>query len=147
MTLLDVVATLYLMVQVYYVVVEGRYFVEVRLNGYSNPSGKCSHGEGCQTDTTGKFSCCDSSDTQTCSGDERCDSYFHYCLRPLGVVRFGCRGNERRATSQYNEDDESNIDFSLSTVLGLSNPQIFPGLGDAYEVSYTFFINYTSSYH
>ena len=71
----------------------------------------------------------------TCSGREHCDSYFVYCLRPLGEVRLGCLDNERRTTSQSNEDDKSNIDFSLSTVLGLSNPQNLSGLGDAYEVS------------
>ena len=93
-------------------VIEGRYFVQVRLNGYSNPTGKCGH------------------------GPERCDSYFHYCLKPLGDVEFTCCPGEFRIISQANEDDESNIDFSLSTVLGLSNPQNLSGLGDTYEVSY-----------
>ena len=79
--------------------------------------------------------CCDSLET-TCSDGDRCDSYFHYCLRPLGEVRLGCLANERRATSQSNMDDKSDIDFSLSTVLGLNNPQNLSGLGDAYEVSY-----------
>ena len=134
MTLLDVLATLCLMVQVYYVLVEGRYLMEVRLNGYTNPTGKCGYGEHCQTNTPGELSCCDSSDT-TCSGGERCDSYFVYCLRPLGEVGLGCYANETRAISRSNENDESNIDFSLSTVLGLSNPQNLSGLGDAYEVS------------
>ena len=115
--------------------VDGRYLVEVRLNGYSNPTGKCGHVEhGCQTDTPGEFYCCDSYET-TCSGGERCDSYFVCCLRPLGEVRLGCLDNERRATSQSNEDDKSNIDFSLNTVLGLSNPQNLSGLGDAFDVS------------
>ena len=117
-------------------VVEGRYFVQVRLNGYSNPTGKCGHGPDCQTGTPGVFHCCDGSDTTLCSGAERCDSYFHYCLKPLGDVEFTCRPGEFRIISQANEDDESNIDFSLSTVLGLSNPQNLSGLGDAYEVSY-----------
>ena len=109
--------------------------MEVRLNGYSNPTGKCGQGEGCQTETPGELSCCDSSNI-TCSGNECCDSYFHYCLRPLGEVGLGCYANETRAISESNQNDESNIDFSLSTVLGLSNPQFFSGLGDTYEVSY-----------
>ena len=116
--------------------VEGRYLVEERLNGYSNPTGKCGHVEhGCQTNTTGEFYCCDGFDT-TCSGNEWCDSFFVYCLRPLGEVGLGCYANETRAISRSNENDESNIDFSLSTVLGLSNPQSLSGLGDAYDVSY-----------
>ena len=118
-------------------VIEGRYLVEVRLNGYSNPTGKCGgYGPDCQTGTPGVLHCCDGSDTTLCSGYERCDSYFYYCLRPLGEDRSGCLDNETRAISQSNEDDKSNIDFSLSTVLGLSNPQSLSGLGDAYEVSH-----------
>ena len=70
-----------------------------------------------------------------CMGQERCDSYFLYCLRPFGTVVFGCLNNEIRAISAPNEDDGPGIDFSLSKVLDLSNPQNFPGLGDTYEVS------------
>ena len=114
-------------------VVEGYYLVQVRLNGYSNPTGKCGHGR-CQTNTPGEFYCCDSFDT-TCSGWERCDSYFVYCLRPLGNDnRLGCHDNETRAESSTNSDDNEPINFSHSKVLGLDNPQNFPGLGDAYKV-------------
>ena len=117
-------------------VVEGRYLVEVRLNGYSNPTGKCGHVEDdCQTDTPGEFYCCDSYQTE-CSGRERCDSYFHYCLRPLGEIRMGCLANETRADSSINRDDGP-IDFSHSRVLGLDNPQNFSGLEDAYKVRST----------
>ena len=127
------------------VLVEGRYLVEVRLNGYSNPTGKCGHGR-CQTNTPGEFYCCDGFATSTCSGWERCDSYFVYCLRPLGKTDLGCLANEHRAVSRSNQDDISNIDFSLSTVLGLSNPQNLSGLGDGYEVSYyTFVQTYTTT--
>ena len=67
-------------------------------------------------------------------------SYFVYCLRPLGTVELGCFENEGRlrAVSLFNVDDGPGIDFSLSRVLGLSNPQTFLGLGDAYEVSYLY---------
>jgi hypothetical protein len=115
--------------------VEGRYIVKVRLNGYTNPSGKCND-EICFTQN-GQQYCCDSYDTDICMGGDRCDSYFVYCLRPLGEVdRKGCFDNETRAKSLYNRDDGRNIDFSQSEVLGLSNPQNLSGLGDAYEVSY-----------
>ena len=121
------------------VLVEGRYVVEVRLNGYTNPSGKCNSGVCYTRNSNGQQTCCDGRDTNKCKGWERCDSYFIYCLRPFGTpsVVLGCPENERRAVSATNEDDGPGIDFSQSRVLGLSNPQNFPGLGDAYEVSYT----------
>ena len=116
--------------------VKGRYLVEMRVNGYSNPTGKCGHVEdGCQTDTPGEFYCCDSFQT-TCSDGARCDSYFIYCLRPLGEVRLGCLNNERRAESSFNRNDGP-IDFSHNKVLGLDNPQNFSGLGDVYKVRST----------
>ena len=124
--------------------VEGRYVVEVRLNGYTNPSGKC-NGDNCFTDNRQHQFCCDSHDTDTCTGSERCDSYFVYCLRPLGTVDMGCPNNEMRAKSLSNEDDGPGIDFSQSKVLGLSNPQNFPGLGDAYEVSSNSFYSFPST--
>ena len=121
------------------VLVEGRYIVEVRLNGYTNPTGKCnSNNDSCFT-RNGRQTCCDSDNTNECMGQERCDSYFVYCLRPLGTVDImGCPNNEMSTVSLSNEDDGSGIDFSLSRVLGLRNPQIFPGLGNAYEVSYLY---------
>ena len=113
--------------------VEGRYIVEVRLNGYANPSGKCNSND-CHTESG--QTCCDSDDTGKCMGRERCDSYFVYCLRPLGEVDLGCFENQTRAVSEYNEDDKmTNIDFSQSRVLGLSNPQNLSGLGDGYKVT------------
>ena len=115
------------------VLVEGHYFVEVRLNGYTNPSGKC-NSKDCFPDAH-QQTCCDSDDTDKCTNRERCDSYFVYCLRPLGTVGLGCFDDEATAVSHANKDD-GHIDFSQSEVLGLSNPQNFPGLGNAYEVSY-----------
>ena len=124
---------LYMIITQVCVVVEGRYLVEVRLNGYSNPTGKCGHVKHrCQTNTPGEFYCCDSYDT-TCSGNERCDSFFFYCLRPLGEDRLGCLDNETRAESSSNENDRP-INFSRSRVLGLDNPQKFSGLRNAYKV-------------
>jgi hypothetical protein len=118
------------------VLVEGRYFVEVRLNGYTNPSGKCNN---CFNTQNRKQFCCDNGDnTNECTTSERCDSYFIYCLRPLGTVEVGCFDNKTIAVSRSNEDDGSDVDFSQSRVLGLSNPQSFSGLGDAYDVSYSY---------
>ena len=113
--------------------VEGRYIVEVRLNGYTNPSGKC-NSKDCFPDAH-QQTCCDSDDTDMCMGWERCDSYFEYCLIPLGTVDLGCFDDDATAKSLTNRDD-GYVDFSQSKVLGLSNPQNFSGLRDAYEVSY-----------
>ena len=111
------------------VLVEGRYLVEVRLNGYTNPTGRC---QGYQTP------CCDGFAT-VCSGSNLCDSYFTYCLRPFGDIReppVGCTrsSNEYRNISFINTDDRP-LDFSQSTVLGLNNPQVLSGLEGPYEVS------------
>ena len=119
------------------VLVEGRYIVEVRLNGYTNPSGKC-NSDDCFTWNGRHRTCCDSHNTNMCTGWERCDSYFIYCLIPLGEVNnnyLGCFDDDVKTVSHSNRDD-GYIDFSLSRVLGLSNPQNFSGLRDAYEVSY-----------
>ena len=120
--------------------IEGRYIVEVRLNGYTNPSGKCnSDNDGCFT-RNGRQTCCDSDDTNTCTGRERCDSYFVYCLIPLRLGEvdnyiLGCFDDDVKTVSRSNRND-GYVDFSQSKVLGLSNPQNFSGLRDAYEVSY-----------
>ena len=116
--------------------VEGRYIVQVRLNGYTNPSGKC-NGDNCFPGMNQQI-CCDGGGTDKCMGRERCDSFFVYCLRPLGTVDMGCPNNETRAVSFFNVNDGPSVDFSLSRVLGLSNPQNFPGLGNAYQVSYLY---------
>ncbi len=106
--------------------VEGRYIVKVRLNGYSNPTG-----------FTHDRHCCDNiTNTNECTTWERCDSFFVICLRPLGTVnQTGCFGDSGRVQSGFNKDDGPDVDFSQSKVLGLSNPLGFSGLEDAYEVS------------
>ena len=126
MRLLIVLATVCLAVQVC-VQVEGRYLVEVRLDGYTNPTGGC---QDCR--------CCDGK-SFVCTGSNLCDSYFIYCLRPFGDDRqppVGCSrsSNEYRNTSSINTDD-GHLNFSEGTVLGLNNPQILSGLEDPYEVS------------
>jgi hypothetical protein len=116
-------------------VAEGRYLVEVRLNGYTNPSGQC---EGCEIFNGWIQTCCDVQDinfaTDNCIEERQCDSYFNYCLRPIGDGEPDCSPSERRDTSSVNMNDGP-LNFSQSTVLGLSNPQVLSGLRDAYEVS------------
>ena len=120
------------------VLVQGRYLVEVRLNEYENREGKCIGG--CprdEADTT--HSCCDDfSRFSNCDGMNRqCDSYFIFCLRPFGSrrVTYDCRNlyNDTRMTSV--NDNDGPVDFTSSTVLGLENPFLLPGLTEEYEVS------------
>ena len=112
--------------------VEGRYVVEVRLNGYTNPSGQC---RGCDWASN----CWDIRPEiqlpidDDCIGDRRCDSYFNYCLRPFDDEQLDCSPSEHRNTSSPNSNDGP-LNFSQSIVLGLSNPQILSGLKGAYKV-------------
>ena len=105
--------------------------MEVRLNGYTNPTGRC---RDCNSMT--ELTCCDRfrGGTSACTDEERCDSYFFYCLRPFGEVRLnpGCFSNETRNVSVANTDDGP-LNFSQSTVLGLNNPQVLSGLEDIYD--------------
>ena len=116
--------------------------MQVRLNGYSNPTGQCGHSLNCYSGSPGQLYCCDSYDTDNCSGDDLCDSYFSYCLRPFGEARQNssnrCSPNEvsYRARSESNNNDGS-LNFSQSRVLGLNNPQNFSGLDTAYNVSHS----------
>jgi hypothetical protein len=55
-------------------------------------------------------------------------------LRPIGDRQLGCFSSEYRNTSSANPNDGP-LNFSQSTVLLLSNPQILSGLRGAYDVS------------
>ena len=118
------------------VLVQGRYLLEVRLNGYENQEGKC---VGCPRDQSATtHSCCDDFRRfSNCVGDRRCDSYFIFCLRPFGSERqrYDCRTlyNDTRVTS-VNRDDGP-INFTSEMVLDLENPFLLPGLTEEYEVN------------
>ena len=116
--------------------VQGRYVVQVRVNGYSNPTGKCHDSRSCQSTAEATY-CCDGAQCRTSdclTRGRQSDSYFIYCLRPFGTERqLGCLPNETRTTSTVNDND-GDIDFSDSIVLGLSNPLNLTGLDMAYEV-------------
>ena len=110
--------------------------LEVRLNGYNNQEGKCL---GCPRDQSDSIhSCCDDfSRFSDCDGNRRCDSYFIFCLRPLGSERerYDCQTlyNDTKVTSANGND--APIDFTNEVVLGLENPFLLPGLTEEYEVS------------
>ena len=107
--------------------VEGRYFLEVSVHGYSNPTGTC---RDCSVDGQRVRGCCDRFRTTDCSGDLLCDSFFTYCV---GSDDGGCVDPLQQRTSAVNINDGP-VNFSQSTVLGLENPLILQGLTHAYRV-------------
>ena len=127
-----------------FVLVQGRYLLEVRLNGYNNRVGKC---VGCpmgQSESRPTRSCCDDHERfSNCDGmNRRCDSYFIFCLRLFGSQRqfpvYDCRTfyNDTKVTSVNRNDAELEpMDFTNEIVLGLENPFLLPGLTEEYEVS------------
>ena len=112
---------------------EGLYILQAQLLDYDNPNQLSVHcNVFCQVD------CCDGMQMQDCvSGNRRCDTFFTFCLRPLGTTGRGCdspsSGSEIQ--SEVNQNDAA-IDFSQSTILGLSNPIVIPGLTNDWNVSY-----------
>lgn len=106
---------------------EGRHFLEVRLFGYSNPTGKCNT---CEVLTPSERECCDSFGETYCNDSlHLCDSYFVYCLGNQA----GCiSGTERRSEVNINDGP---LNFSLNSVLGLENPIIISGATGSYTVS------------
>ena len=113
----------------------GLYVVEVQLFDYNNPTGTC---QGCPPPpgSDGRHSCCDDLNSfDQCDRGSRfrlCDSYFIYCLRPLGSDGEGC-SNYRNRTSTGNDQDDPQLDFSQSVVLGLENPLVLEGSTETYE--------------
>ena len=65
-----------------------------------------------------------------CSGSQRCDSFFVYCLSDQ---RGGCVFDTER-TSEANSNDRP-LNFSQNSVLGLENPIVVSGTMDSYTVS------------
>ena len=123
------------------VLVQGRYVLQVRLNGYVGQEGNCI---GCPLlDPPGPGrrtrSCCDDHEHfNNCDHDDRqCDIYFIFCLRPFGSQRgrYDCQTfyNDTRVTSVNNNDGP--VDFTNEMVLDLENPFLLPGLTEKYEVS------------
>ena len=82
--------------------------------------------------------------TGKCGGDERCDSYFTYCLRPFGESQLNTsRCSSAQIISSTNKNDGP-LDFFQSTVLGLNNPQNLSGLEGADNVSHYFLYSVTA---
>ena len=106
------------------------YVLQVRVVSYSNPSNTRSDGQ-----------CCDPANNGGgCTGGERCDTYFTYCLRPrfTEAATIECPNTEPGFTANStNVVDGATIDFSQPTVLGLPNPFNLTGISTAWEVLIT----------
>lgn len=109
---------------------QGNYVVQIRVNGYSNPSGKCKDDGICYPGR--EFYCCDTCETSGCNGWKRGDSYFSYCLKSYNSTS----GSPQHCVgpSSANPND-GYVDFSEDEVLDLENPLNISGLDNAYEVS------------
>ena len=115
--------------------VEGLYTLQAQLLGYDNPNqlrfNGCNNG-GCFTE------CCDGTGTCT-NGFRRCDTFFIFCLRPFGSGNPLSCGSSSGSEMQSNVsiDADATFDFSQSTFLGLSNPLVFQGLTNTWNVSHS----------
>ena len=112
--------------------VKGLYVLQLEILGYDNPTQ--------QRISCNRFVCfgvcCDDGSGPCTNGDRRCDTFFTYCLRPLNATGSGCGSpsSGHEIQSDVNVNDAA-VDFSQSTVLGLSNPINFSGLTNDWNVS------------
>jgi hypothetical protein len=114
--------------------VKGLYVIQLQLLGYDNPTQQRIF---CNSDrcflTFGV--CCDDGGGSCGNGNRRCDTFFIYCLRPLGTNGFDCGSNSGSEIQSGVNENDAVINFSQSTVLGLSNPINLPGLTNDWNVS------------
>ncbi len=118
------------------VLVSADYVVQVEMVSFHHPSKTLSDGQ-----------CCDSSRREpSCTGVERCDTFFIYCLVPHASTATQCPSNEPGFTAVSDHIvNGTDIDFSEPTVLGLSNPFNLTGISRAWEVRYCRLFQYTIS--
>ena len=111
--------------------VGGDYTLSVTMTSYSS-NGRCSE---CNDES--RYGCCDNWESTSCGSvgsSRRCDTYFQYCLLDPGTAfSLPITCNIRAQSPQANSNDAA-IDFSQSTVLGLSNPLILSGDLPTYPV-------------
>ena len=85
--------------------------MEVELFGYDNPTQTC---QDCRDEPfDANRGCCDHFDRTICMGDDRCDSYFLYCLKTIGSTsstgRLNCSYFGSRVSSVNYQDEP--VDF------------------------------------
>lgn len=101
----------------------------VRIRNYENPTNKCPQ---CHNNPLLPVGCCDNfEELGECTGRERCDDVFHFCLRQLGNRQNTFCG---QIISQANINGRP-LDFTRGALLGLRNPVRFRRRG-GWVVSY-----------
>ncbi len=116
------------------VLVSADYVVQVEMLSYSHPS-----------NTRSVRRCCDPElGFGPCSGDERCDTFFIYCLMPRASTAIVCPNTVPGffAISPRTAQNGATIDFSEPTVLGLPNPFNLTGLTTSWEVMITVLVHF-----
>ena len=131
-----------------FTVVEGLYIVQTQIHGYDNPTqwrflicgnSQCFSAGGC----------CDIGEGNCTSGERRCDTFFIFCLRPLGISPrlIGCGSNTSSVIQSDVNMNDAAINFSRSSFLGLNNPFTLPGLTNSWNVSCTIIANHCMHIH
>ena len=117
--------------------VEGLYIIQTQLHSYDNPTQQ--RLRACINDRCFVAGCCDAGEGNCTSGERRCDTFFVFCLRPLGIAeyRLGCGSNGGSVIQSDVNVNDAAINFSQSSFLGLNNPVDLPGLTNDWNVSCT----------
>ncbi len=99
--------------------------LRVRVHSYLNDESRCAT---C-TSSLGNpvYSCCDNlTNTGVCTGEELCDTFFRYCLRPLGDTRIQCLAFMAVDTELFSPNTDALSDIG-DTLFGSENPFTFFG--------------------
>ena len=121
-----------------FTVVGGLYIVQTHTHDYDNPTQRrlltCSNNQ-----CFAAAGCCDTGEGNCTSGERRCDTFFIFCLRPLRTIipGLGCGSNTGSVIQSDVNMNDTAIDFSRSSFLGLNNPFTLPGLTNNWNVSCT----------
>lgn len=119
--------------------------MNIQVHSYANPTSRCAGPDcGCsnnqRTVADTSCRCCDHSSTMdstsVCEGMYRCDNLFTYCLMQMAAVSLSnvCTDVSNKAQTNTTNWNDRPINFSRSSVLGLSNGFTIPGLDTAWMV-------------
>ncbi len=95
------------------------------MHSYLNPESRCA---ACTRSLVNPiYSCCDNPvNTGVCSGEELCDTFFRYCLRPLGETGVQCPQNEFIDTMYFRSNTDALFDIG-DNIFGSANPFVLSG--------------------
>lgn len=105
----------------------GDFELRVRVHSYTNPDSRCAQ---CTASLINPdYRCCDNmANPGVCVGEELCDTFFQYCLRPLGSTGVRCPGDNIFGTPTrfFSADTDVLVDVG-DTVFGSANPFVLTG--------------------